>query len=108
MTHITKGQVHGYQKRAATFTITVKGPEKSNNWTTAQVHIGDFIEKNVSLDDVIGGIRAHVDLTAAEMDITPAVYPGELIATINGEIHTRAVFTLRVEGEPTPTSPTSP
>jgi hypothetical protein len=103
MAHLTKGELHGYQKRATEFTITVKGPEVLNSWSNAQVWIGDLIQKNVTLAGVVGGIRAYADLTAIDLDIPPRAYQSELVATIGGQLRTRAVFTFRLDPEPTPT-----
>jgi hypothetical protein len=106
MPHVLGDDLHGYINRALAFTIDVDTDEEADDWSNVTWRINDILEiTDLTAVDGGIGITVDVDLTAANLDLPVGVYQWELLATVDGEVHTRGIGDFRLDAEPTITPP---
>ena len=100
MSHVEPEHLHAYANRGLDLTVMVETSEDTGDFTSVTFRVGTAIEKtSLTADDTATGFDVDLTLTAAELAITPGVYPWELAATFGGEVRTLAQGRFTVSEE---------
>jgi hypothetical protein len=101
LSHVTVRNIHAYANRGLDLRIAVVTSELTTAFTVITFRVGAVEKTSLSADDTETGFDVDLTLTAAELDITPGIYPWELVATFGGQVRTVGKGDFTISEEPT-------